>query len=51
MTEYTTYCELLFDVEDLSKPSQALTIPLIKIVDKAQQLEADFRVLRYDTEV
>ena len=50
MTEHTICYELLFDVKGLSKPSQALTIQLIRIIEKTQQLEADFRVLRYDTE-
>ena len=36
VTELATYYELSFEVKDSSKPSQALTIPLIRIVDKAQ---------------
>ena len=51
MTEHAIYCELSFNVKGSSKPSQALIIPLIRIIEKAQQLEADFRVLRYDTRV
>ena len=35
ITKFVTYCELLFEVQGLSKPTQAVQIPLIRIVDKA----------------
>ena len=36
ITKYATYCEVSFEVQESSKPTQAVQIPLIQIVDKAQ---------------
>ena len=51
MIDHTTYCKLSFDVEGSSKLTQALIIPLIRVVEKAQQFEAAFRVIKYEAEV
>ena len=47
ITKFATYCKLLFEVQGLSKPTQVVQILLIRIVDKAQQFEAQFHMVKY----
>ena len=45
------YYELSFIVEGSSKLTQVLTILLIRVIEKAQQFEATYRVINYEVEI
>ena len=47
VTTFVTYYELSFEVQGSLKPIQAVQIPLIRIIDKVQQFDSQFRVIKY----
>ena len=51
ITNFRSFIEISFEVEGSSKPTQAVVIVLIQLVDKLQFYDALVRIVKYKTDV